>query len=557
MAQKLMTPGVYIEEVNAFPGSVVEVATAVPAFIGYTEKASRNGKTLLKQPVRITSFQEYLLLFGGAFVPKFTLDLVANGTTAKHEITINDKKRAISYLMDHDAYMYYGIKLFYNNGGGACYIVSVGTYGEKDQVVTVVKDDLKAGLDTLLMEQEPTMIVIPDAVKLGKNAYELYRQVLAHCAQMQSRMAILDIYNGASPRISSDNEDIITYFRENIGSEYLNYAATYYPWLNTNIVQNGDITFENLQSDIVLTDILPEAKVAELLTSYPANEGKFRAGLIKDKPEDLAKALIADFPDGTPFITDKKLDTSFDEAAFTALDIETLKATKSLLDAYKRNKNRNFHQGLVAVSPTYSNLLDEIRAVINIQPPSSAMAGIYTMVDNSRGVWKSPANISINSVVKPTTNITHENQENLNVDATSGKSINAIRTFPGIGTLVWGGRTLDGNSLDWKYINVRRTMIMLEQSIKMALRSYVFEPNDANTWVSVRSMIINFLTEKWKQGALAGASPDDAFDVQVGLGSTMTGLDILEGKMLVSVKLAIVRPAEFIVVTFEQQMQKS
>jgi hypothetical protein len=185
------------------------------------------------------------------------------------------------------------------------------------------------------------------------------------------------------------------------------------------------------------------------------------------------------------------------------------------------------------------------------------MAGIYTTVDNNRGVWKSPANISVNSVVKPAINITHDQQEDLNVNATSGKSINAIRTFPGIGTLVWGGRTLDGNSLDWKYINVRRTMIMLEQSIKLALRSYVFEPNDANTWVTVKSMIINFLTEKWKQGALAGSSPGDAFDVQVGLGATMTSLDILEGKMLVSVKLAIVRPAEFIVVTFEQQMQKS
>lgn len=100
-------------------------------------------------------------------------------------------------------------------------------------------------------------------------------------------------------------------------------------------------------------------------------------------------------------------------------------------------------------------------------------------------------------------------------------------------------------------------MIMLEQSIKLALRSYVFEPNDANTWVTVRSMITNFLTEKWKQGALAGASPEDAFSVDIGLGTTMTSLDILEGKMLVTIKLAIVRPAEFIVVTFQQQMQKS
>ena len=211
----------------------------------------------------------------------------------------------------------------------------------------------------------------------------------------------------------------------------------------------------------------------------------------------------------------------------------------------------------MATSPTYSALLDEIRAVINLLPAAPAMAGIYTMVDNNRGVWKSPANVGLNSVVKPVVNITHDQQEDLNINAISGKSINAIRTFPGVGTLVWGARTLDGNSLDWRYINVRRTMIMLEQSIKLALRAYVFEPNDANTWVTVKSLIINYLTEKWKQGALAGSSPDDAFDVQIGLGSTMTSLDILEGKMLITVKLAIVRPAEFIVVTFEQQMQKS
>nr|WP_275982418.1 phage tail sheath C-terminal domain-containing protein [Aquiflexum gelatinilyticum] len=178
------------------------------------------------------------------------------------------------------------------------------------------------------------------------------------------------------------------------------------------------------------------------------------------------------------------------------------------------------------------------------------------MVDNNRGVWKSPANVSLNAVIKPAVEISPEGPENLNVHV-SGKSINAIRTFPGVGTLVWGARTLDGNSLDWRYINVRRTIIMLEQSIKLALQSYVFEPNDANTWTTVKSMIVSFLTEKWKQGALAGSSPEDAFEVQIGLGATMTGLDILQGKMLVSVKLAIVRPAEFIVVTFQQQMQKS
>lgn len=358
------------------------------------------------------------------------------------------------------------------------------------------------------------MVVIPDVVRLKDDSYDVYKQVLAHCAKMQSRVAILDIYDGYQDRIVGDADvDIITKFREKIGTEYLSYAAAYYPWLNTNIVQRGEITFKNLK-DVSLDELLPEK---------------------------AAKEFIKKFNDTPP--PEIKDDMSDDEKENAAKLIQ--------------NNDRNFHLGLMATSPTYANLLDEIIAVMNILPPAAAMAGIYTTVDNNRGVWKSPANISLNSVVKPASNITHDEQENLNVDAVSGKSINAIRTFPGIGPLVWGGRTLDGNSLDWRYINVRRTMIMLEQSIKLALRSYVFEPNDANTWITVKSMIVNFLIEKWKQGALAGSTPEDAFDVQVGLGSTMTSVDILEGKMLVTVKLAIVRPAEFIVVTFEQQMQKS
>ncbi|MEM7488915.1 MAG: phage tail sheath C-terminal domain-containing protein [Pseudomonadota bacterium] len=209
-----------------------------------------------------------------------------------------------------------------------------------------------------------------------------------------------------------------------------------------------------------------------------------------------------------------------------------------------------------AVAPLYVEIMDTITAYMNTMGPSAAMAGLYTMVDNSRGVWKAPANVSVNSVVSPTVNIDHEEQENLNV-STTGKSINAIRPFVGEGTLVWGARTLDGNSLDWRYVNVRRTMIMIEESIRLASKAYVFEPNTANTWVTIRSMIENFLTSVWKQGGLAGSVPTDAFSVHVGLGDTMTPVDVLEGILRITVLVAVVRPAEFIEITFQQQMQKS
>jgi phage tail sheath protein FI len=201
-------------------------------------------------------------------------------------------------------------------------------------------------------------------------------------------------------------------------------------------------------------------------------------------------------------------------------------------------------------------MMDTIAKRENSMAPGAGMAGLDTLVDNSRGVWKAPANVSMNSVVGPKVNINHEEQENLNV-STTGKSINAIRPFVGEGTLVWGARTLDGNSLDWRYINVRRTMIMIEESLRLASKAYVFEPNTANTWITMKSMTENFLTSVWKQGGLAGAVPSDAFSVHVGLGDTMTPVDVLEGILRITVLVAVVRPAEFIEITFQQQMQKS
>ena len=208
------------------------------------------------------------------------------------------------------------------------------------------------------------------------------------------------------------------------------------------------------------------------------------------------------------------------------------------------------------VAPLYTDVMNAITKYMNTMPPAAAMAGITRRWTTRAVCGKAPANVSVAGVTGPMVNIDHAQQENLNV-STTGKSINAIRPFVGEGTLVWGARTLDGNSLDWRYINVRRTMIMIEESIRLAAKAYVFEPNTAQTWVTIRSMIENFLTSVWKAGGLAGAVPTDAFSVHVGLGQTMTPVDILEGKLLITVLVAVTRPAEFIEITFQQQMQKS
>ena len=206
---------------------------------------------------------------------------------------------------------------------------------------------------------------------------------------------------------------------------------------------------------------------------------------------------------------------------------------------------------------SYNIIKAEISNLPLTIPPSSSIAGVYARTDSNRGVWKAPANVGLNYVIKPTIKITNNEQDSLNVDTTAGKSINAIRNFTGKGILVWGARTLAGNDNEWRYVPVRRFFNMAEESIKKATEQFVFEPNDANTWIRVRAMIENFLILQWRAGALAGAKPEQAFYVRVGLGQTMSALDILEGRMIVEVGMAVVRPAEFIILKFSHKMQEA
>jgi phage tail sheath protein FI len=491
MGQILATPGVYIEEKSAFPSSAVQVATAVPAFIGYTETAIRNNKSLINKPTRITSLGEFHQFFGAGPTTTFA---VAEDAEDGFKLELDAASKFN---------LYRSMRLFFANGGSLCYIVSVGSYEDTISAKALNDPASESGIPTLLKEPEPTMLVIPDAVLLEENdCYSLQQAMLMHCGMdMKSRMALLDIYGGSEARTWDEN-DVITKSREGVGANFLQWGAMYYPNLNTTIVQGDEIDFNNISN---IADLIP------LLDAQ-------------------ADALYGD-------------------------DAQVMKDEIAKLAADEKNV-LSLHQTLLAKLPIYGAILGDVRNNLNILPPSAAMAGAISMVDGEIGVFKSPANISLGSVVGPIINLTAKDQEDLNLPL-SGKAVNAIRTFPGKGVVVWGARTLDGNSQDWRYISVRRTVTMIEQSLKSASEAYVFEPNVVNTWVAIRGMMTNFLKNQWKAGALAGATPEDAFSVDVGLGATMTPTDVLDGIMRITVKLAVTRPAEFIVITFQQQMQKS
>jgi len=557
MAMK--TPGVYIVEKNAFPNSVVEVATAVPVFIGYTEKAVNGGSSLKRKPWRIASMAEYERYFGGAPKPVFSIQAVPAGTQPHQpdmvaalgqEVAFNLGDR--SYLLTRAAgkaggrfLMHQAMRHFFQNGGGTCYIVSVGDYND-DIVAGDETSGLVGGLAPLLKEQEPTMVLVPDAVLLSKADCAIVQAaVLKHCGlDMRNRFAILDVWGGEFDR-QSGPLSCIDEFREDIGINFLDFAAAYYPWLHTSLVQSNEIDYALISNGADLVNLLTDE--LQLADAAPT-----------DKKAQALKAMLADLQNDNA-AWQAKLAGAIDSS--TKSDAEKATAKKQLANPAFLNAaiapHRNLlHKSLMAVSTLYPKLLDEARGMINLMPPAAAMAGLYTMVDNTRGVWKAPANVSIAGVVKPAVEISSADQEDLNVH-TAGKSINAIRSFIGEGTLVWGARTLDGNSLDWRYVNVRRTMIMLEESCRLAAKAMVFEPNVANTWVTIKSMISNFLTSVWKRGGLMGAVPDDAFSVHCGLGETMTPEDVLEGILRITVLVAMVRPAEFIEITFQQQMPKS
>jgi phage tail sheath protein FI len=233
---------------------------------------------------------------------------------------------------------------------------------------------------------------------------------------------------------------------------------------------------------------------------------------------------------------------SFDDADVTLKSGEDTE----LLSAIRSTKTALYQQA--------KTLLAAERIVL---PPSAAIAGIYASVDRDRGVWKAPANIGLSAVIGPVTKITEAGQEDLNVDPTAGKSINAIRSFTGKGTLVWGARTLAGNDNEWRYVSVRRLFIMIEESARKATSFAVFEPNDVSTWLKVKGMIESYLYGLWEKGALAGSTPEAAYFVHVGLGKTMTTQDVLEGRMIVKIGVAAVRPAEFIVLQFTHKLQEA
>ncbi len=435
------TPGVIVEEKSTLPSSVVPVETAIPAFIGYTEKAEYRGRSLALEPTQIKSMLEYRERFGGPFMEKYK----ALQLEALPDDTLRLKAEPFG-TVEHSHYrLYYALELFFQNGGGPCYIVSVGTYSDASAMPQ--KDDLANGIMKIRKVDEPTLLVIPEAIEMVAsddidndqgNAtpfYDLYKLALQQCAELQDRFTIMDTIQ------SGNLQSHIDRFRQGIGTNNLSYGAVYYPHLESSL------SFVYNEEEIGVTGVT-----------------------LKDRHGN-------DIPAGELRL--------FYDLSDASLDSKTLPLGVTVSKKEYFEDRSLFHTNGAVYNTLYReaiSILSRYRVPIG---PSSVMAGIYANVDNTRGVFKAPANVSLTGIVRPLVRINDRQQEQLNVHA-SGKSINAIRTFKNKGDLVWGGRTLDGNNNEWKYISVRRFFIFVEESTKKASERFVFEPNDINTWTKVK-----------------------------------------------------------------------
>ncbi|TND09734.1 MAG: hypothetical protein FD123_858 [Bacteroidetes bacterium] len=667
------TPDVYVEEISLFPPSVAEVETAIPAFIGYTETATKISEDDLRmKPTRIGSMLDYEKYFG--LGPELTFSgtyVDENGDTQTRGVYIDDNNNFKKADLENPYFLYDSIRLYYNNGGGDCYIVSVGDYEDS---ISLGNDTtgLQGGLKALEKYDEPTLILFPDAVKLsGDNIYTLQKKALEQCNSLKDRFGVFDLLAGDEKGAA---------FRDKVGIQYLKYGSAYTPWLKvaldkdvnygdiaTNIYRSGSPTAISLKTltsssdikafidkyDALLVDIATSEtnqdtlfgagtsfrlKFADLISDFEDTSDVTNMGAIIDlmykvgnMVDDWAntftnsdiKSVIAGYilsdlrglyqtligydlaaEDEITGYTAKS--ASYDETDFThanwqlvpdATDSDNIFASGTVVidpvfaatlnaladDAARRSKVVSTMQAffetlndvfltitgaiskqedtlestLIDSFPLYKTIISGIDDSSTIMPPSGAVVGIYAATDRNRGVWKAPANVSLNSVLGPSHIFTASELDALNIDVNAGKSINAIRAFTGKGTLIWGARTLAGNDNEWRYISVRRFFNTVEESIKKSTYWAVFEPNSANTWVKVKGMIENYLTNKWREGALVGAKPDEAFFVKIGLGQTMTAEDILNGYMYVEIGMAVVRPAEFIVLKFSHKLQQS
>ena len=569
-----LSPGVYVEEFDSGAVPMEGVGTSTAGFIGVAQKGPHQGA-----PVLITSYANFRRVFGGNL----------------SETEFGEYR-----------YLAYAVNQFFVNGGARCYIKRV--VPADAAFAHNVEDDAAAPL--VLYAKNPgawgnkITVRVQSASRAKTQILELieagnikkYRLKNASGFQTGDIVVLDDQKTKVYNKITSIDGNLLTFAKDfdqkAVDTDLVPQTVLYSCEINLEIscedvvenyeycsfnTQSADFINEKLsKSELVLVEAKPtEELIAPFQLISGKESGEFLISLFggtngsKDAlsagdfiGEDNgpgARTGIQAFIDNNevsimavPGITDPQVQLTL------VAHCENMANRFAILDIPKDKKtvedvltHRNyFDSEYAAMYHPWVRVFDPLTKNTSSIPPSGSVAGIYARTDTSRGVHKAPANEIVSACVGLECNYTAGEQDILNP-----KGVNLIRSFPGQGIRVWGARTVSSNAL-WRYVNVRRLFIFIEESIRANTNWVVFEPNDQVLWLRVRRTIEIFLGDVWRTGALAGATEGEAFFVEIGP-STMTQGDIDAGRLICVIGVAPVKPAEFVVFRITQKTESA
>lgn len=455
--------------------------------------------------------------------------------------------RLFGDIFDPEKYMPYAVKMFFDNGGRRCYITRI--VGANAATAEITLAGLKVTAIGPGSDYQKTWIRIDPGSTKDKEGKSIgFRLRLDYWANAQDvPESVADFPKAKLPTISEDFNDLsvdpasIAYFEKLVNNR------------NSSLV-------EVTQADPATPVALPTDPAAERLPAAADGDAVTPASYEVDAADpgqrlglaaldlDAFRAVAVVYAPGAPYEAAQKVITHCENNRFrfAVVDAKRGQANAPDIDARKDvddTKYGAFYYPWIWISDPRSGLR-------KLVPPGGAVCGIYALTDNTRGVFKAPANEVIAGAIDLEFDINQRVQDVLNPGG-----VNVIRRFPGRGIRVWGARTLSSDPL-WKYVSVRRLFIFLEASIYNSTQWVVFEPNDYRLWARVKQTITLFLRTQWREGALFGVKEEEAFSVAVGR-NTMTEDDILNGRLIIEVGVAPVRPAEFVVFRIFQKTQEA
>jgi phage tail sheath protein FI len=447
-------------------------------------------------------------------------------------------------IFDPDKYMPYAVKTFFDNGGRRCYITRI--VGEGAAAATVAIGDFTVtAIGPGVAYNQVWVRIGPGSTKdkTGQAVgFRLRLDYWANESDVPADAAGID-NPPILPTISEDYNDLSvdpassSYFKKRVNN------------FNSSLVELEAADNVALPADAAARLGAGTDGAAVTAASYEVNNAdpKLRTGLAALNLDAFRSVAVVYAP-GVDYATAQKVITHCENNRFRFAVVDSLsnQANASTIDPRGQvddTKYGAFYYPWIWISDPRSGNRKQI-------PPGGAVCGIYALTDNTRGVFKAPANETVAGAIDLEYDINQGTQEVLNP-----MGANVIRRFPGRGIRVWGARTMSSDPL-WKYVNVRRLFIFLEASIYNSTQWVVFEPNDQRLWARVKQTVTLFLRTQWREGALFGAKEEEAFSVAVGR-ETMTEDDILNGRLIIEIGVAPVRPAEFVIFRIFQKTQEA